>query len=262
MSRSWEKVERVVRLASSSTVLSRFKFPDACYVGQRIAKTLFGESEAFAGADRRLFAKDVEETCCAYLLDAEKTHLAAEVDDERDFSCLAVIDISLRSPLHATRIAELCHRAMPYPLLIVLHDPEGRVLFAMSEKRQSRDGRGTTVLEKSVATDWLNDVELDHFFAAADFAAFAGGSFADLHAWYFERMEALNVAQVTGVFSVGSGDPEKRRAVLAEIHRIDGDIADLRRQVKSSLPVAELVELNVKLKALERCRESKIKELN
>ena len=67
---------------------------------------------------------------------------------------------------------------------------------------------------------------------------------------------------MTGVFLVGSGDPEKRRAVLAEIHRIDGDIADLRRQVKSSLPMAELVELNVKLKALERCRESKIKELN
>ena len=249
-------------MASCSTVLSRFEFPEACFVGQRIAKTLFGESEAFAGVDRRLFAKDVEEACCAYLLDAEKTHLAAEVDDERDFSCLAVIDIALRSPLHATRIAELCHRAMPYPLLIVLHDPEGRVLFAMAEKRLSRDGRGTTVLEKSVTTDWLNDADLEPFFAAAVFTAFPGGSFVDLHAWYFERMEALNIAQVTGVFSVGSGDPERRRAALAEIHRIDGEIADLRRQVKSSLSMAELVELNVKLKALERCRETKIKELN
>lgn len=84
---------------------------------------------------------------------------------------------------------------------------------------------------------------------------FSGRSFVDLHAWYFERMEALNAAQVTGVFSVGSGDPEKRRAALAEIHRIDGEIADLRRQAKAKLPLNDLVELNVSVKRLLRERD-------
>ena len=242
-------------MLGESTILSRFQFPEACFVGQRIAKTLFGESEAFSWADRRLFAKDVEEARCAYLLDAEKTHLAAEVDDERDFSCLAVIDIVLRSQLHAKRIAELCHRAMPYPLLVVLHGASGEIAFSLAEKRMSRDGRETTVLESRVETDCHAEDSLTPFFASMSFGKFVGRTFRELYRWLWARMEALNAAQVTGVFSVDEGDPEKRRAALAAIHRLDGEIADMRRQAKAKLPLNDLVELNVSVKRLLRERD-------
>jgi len=94
--------------------------------------------------------------------------------------------------------------------------------FSLAEKRLSRDGR----------------------------------TFQDLYRWLWARVEALDAADVTGAYSVAAADPEKRRAALAEIRALDVQIADLRRQAKGNLPLAEKIALNVKIKALQRAREA------
>jgi len=236
-------------------LLARFAFPASCRVDQRVPKTLFAESEVFEAADRRLFAKAVEEVRCAYVLDAAKAKLVAQADGESDWSCLAVIAVALRETNHAERIAELIHKAMPYPLLVVLSDGEVAA-FSLAEKRLSRDGRETTVLERQVATLWHAADALDAFFAAADFGRFDGRSFRELYRWLWARVEALDAADVTGAYSVAAADPEKRRAALAEIRALDLQIAELRRQAKGNLPLAEKIALNVKIKALQRAREA------
>lgn len=40
-------------------------------------------------------------------------------DDEQDYACLAQVEVFLKKPGKADRVAELCHRAMPYPLIVV-----------------------------------------------------------------------------------------------------------------------------------------------
>ena len=243
-------------------ILSRFGFPESSRIGQRIPKKLFAESSALTGADRRMFQKDVDEARCAYLLDCEKTTLSSVVDIEHDYSCFAVIDLTLKSPLHADKIAPLCHRTMPYPLLVVMHEEANGVKFSMAEKRMSRDGHEGTVLEKTVITPWFLSTALDDFFAASFFANAHGRDFLALHRWYFDRLEALNAAQVTGNFKPNCQDAEKRRAALAAIHTLDGQIAELKRQAKKVLTLSQSIELNIQIKDLERKRTAKVMDLS
>lgn len=68
------------------------------------------------------------------------------------FSSCTQLDVFLKKSGKAVRIAELCHRAMPYPLIVVLHDGNS-LTFSMAEKRFSRDGKEQVVLERSVCTE-------------------------------------------------------------------------------------------------------------
>ena len=239
----------------------RFGFPENRRVNQRIAKTLFCESGVLAAADKRIFKKEVDEVRCLYVMDSEGTQIVPVVDEERDYSCLAVIGMTLRTAAHADRIAELCHRAMPYPLLVVMEGDEGRLLFSMAEKRISHDGRGGTVLERTVVTAWLDVASCEPFIRASQFSDAAKHDFRSVYGWYMERLEALNAAQVTGVFKLDCGDPARRRAALAAIHELDGRLVALRRQVRRDATMAELIDLNMKIKSLEREREALAEQL-
>ena len=238
-----------------TTFADRFGFPVACRVNQRIAKTLFGESGSLTTADKRILSKDVEEVRCLYVMDRDGTQIVPVVEAERDYSCLAVIGVTLRTAAHADRIDELCHRAMPYPLFVVMEDEAGLLRFSMAEKRISHDGREGTVLEHKVSTVWLDAASCEPFIQASQFPDAARRDFRDVYGWYMERLEALNAAHVTGVFKLGS-DPVQRRANLASIHELEGRLAALRRQVRRDTPIAELVDLNMKIKSLEREREA------
>ena len=239
-----------------------FNFPENCRVDQRIAKTLFAESGPLTPEDRKIFQKEIEEVVCSHVLDSDHVNLNPCTDEEHDYSCLAVIDVFLRKPDKAERIAELCHRAMPYPLLLVLHDHVRNRMFSMAEKRFSRDGQDKAVLELSVNTGWYAEPQLTDFRRAADYSLFRKNSFRDLYKYYFELLEALNCSVFTGKLQTEDVDPAARREILETLHKLDFDIAAIRTQSKKESELARLVELNMQAKRLEQQRGRGVKRLN
>lgn len=244
------------------TVINPFHFPDSCHVNQRIGKVLFAENGPLTPGDRRAFKSDIAEINCSYVLDENHGILLhAYTDGEHEYSSLVQIDVVLRKPGKAARIAELCHRTMPYPLIVILHDGEN-VMFSMAEKRFSRDGKEQLVLERTVHTPWLAEIRLKMFFQEADFTKFHKTSFRDLYFYYMNLLEALTCFSITGKLQTGGVDPEIRRKALEEIHRLDQEIATVRSRVKNESELSVLVEWNIAVKNLEQRRREVVQLLN
>ncbi len=242
------------------TVINPFHFPDSCHVNQRIAKVLFAENGPLTPGDRRAFKNEIAEICCSYVLDENHgVMLSASSDEEREYGSFVQIDVILKKPGKALRIAELCHRAMPYPLLVILHDGE-RVMFSMAEKRFSRDGKEQVVLERAVHTPWQLETSLETFYAEADFALFHKDSFRELYFYYMNLLEALICFVITGKLQTVGVDPERRREVLEEIHRLDQEIAAGKSRVKDESELSVLVEWNMAVKNLEQRRREIIQK--
>jgi hypothetical protein len=238
-----------------------FAFPENCHAGDRVAKVLFSDAGPLTPSDRRIFKKEIEEIVCSYVLDVEKTHLVPFIDDEHDYSCMAVLDVTLRSTGKAERVAELCHRSMPYPLLVILHHPDGRVMFSMAEKRLSRDGKEQTVLEHVVHTAWHTEDSLRDFFTAADYGKFRRNSFLELYRHYVNLLETLEAAEVTGHFSPDAIGPEERRTIMEQIHAIDNELTSLKAQAKQETELPKQVQLNIKARHLMKHREELVGKL-
>jgi len=266
--------------------ISWFHFPEGCHVGQRIAKALFADNGPLTPADRRTFKNEIEEAVCAYVLKPDNAYLNVWSDGEREYDSLAVIEITLRKTGKAERIAELFHRTMPYPLLLILNhgihrihgedekenSPDvpcssvafrgSEVMFSMAEKRISRDGREQVVLEHTVNTPWLCETDLSAFYAAADYSKFRKNTFQDLYFHYLNLLEALICSRLTGILQIDGVNPEVRRKMLTEIHALEQEIASIKAQAKKETELSKLVELNMAVKRLQQQKEQSIKKLN
>ena len=225
-------------------------FPDSCFVGQRIAKVLFAENGPLTPGDRKTFRSDIEEIFCSYILDDNHgVMLNSYTDAEHDFSCLAQIDVVLKKAGKAARVAELCHRAMPYPLIVILHDGD-KLWFSMAEKRFSRDGKEHVVLEQQSDTGWISDRFLQAFAETADFGKFRKNSYLELYRHYAELLDVLKTAEITGTFQQSSISPDERRRLLAELHQLQNQLAELKAKAKKEAELSLLVEINMQAKKL------------
>ena len=228
-----------------------FHFPATSAVNQRIAKVLFAENGPLLPADRKAFKEEIEEIYCSYVLDSfHEVMLNVFTDEDHDYSCLAQIDVTLRKNDKALRIAELCHRAMPYPLLVILHDGEV-VMFSMADKRFSHDGKEQVVLEQVTHTGWWKMDQLDDFFKAADFKQFRQADFKQLYAHYTALLDMLKTAEITGTFREDKLTPDERRRLLTELHQLQNQLAELKAKAKKEAELSRLVEINMQAKKLE-----------
>ena len=226
-------------------------FPDSCFVGQRVAKVLFAENGPLTPGDRKTFRSDIEEIFCSYILDDNHgVMLNSYTDTEHDFSCLAQIDVVLRKPGKAARVADLCHRAMPYPLIVILHDGD-KLWFSMAEKRFSRDGKEQVVLEQQSDTGWIGDRFLQEFSTVADFSKFKKNSYLELYRHYAELLDVLKTAEITGSFQQSSISLDERRQLLTELHQLQNQLAELKAKAKKEAELSRLVEINMQAKAIE-----------
>ena len=176
--------------------------------------------------------------------------LNSYTDAEHDYSCLAQIDVALKKPGKAVRIAELCHRAMPYPLIVILHNGD-QLWFSMAEKRFSRAGKEQVVLERQTDTGWISNRFLQDFADAADFGKFKKNSYLDLYQHYTELLDVLKTAELTGSFEQSSIRPEERRKLLEELHQLQNQLAELKARAKKEAELSRLVEINMQAKTIE-----------
>ena len=170
--------------------------------------------------------------------------LTPMTDEEHDYTCLLQVDVFLRKPDKAAPFAERCHRAIPYPLVVILHDGES-LMLSMAEKRYSRDGKEQTVLERTVRTDWLPSAALDEFRCAADFTHSRKTSFQELHLHYLNLLEVQQAATLTGQFREDALAPEERHRLLADLHQLNQRLATVRAQAQAETELSRQIELNL-----------------
>src|SRR3546814_20618562 len=68
----------------------------------------------------------------------------AFADEERDYLEIAVIGCAFRAGAKGTRLIELIHRAIPYPVFLITSD-EGGLTLSAAHKRKAQNEAGRVV---------------------------------------------------------------------------------------------------------------------
>ncbi|MFQ5741736.1 MAG: DUF4391 domain-containing protein, partial [Acidobacteriota bacterium] len=156
----------------------------------------------------------------------------------------------------ATRLVELVHRAVPYPLLL-LTEHAGQVIFSAAHKRWAQNEADKTVLDgEVVAADWENgseDPHLAEFRKALALERQPHGTLRALYQGWMDTLLAFKAARLTGDFKPAA-DAEQataRQEALRECARLETEMARLRAAAGKEKQMAQKVELNMELKRIE-----------
>lgn len=244
--------------------LSALDVPLDSHVNQRVPKKMLVEHGARTAADRRCITDGIDEVRWLAALKPTTIGVPIFCDDEREYLEIAVLSVSLRSDAKASRLAELIHRAVPYPVFLVVTNGD-RLALSVAHKRWSQREAGATVLDGELVTVELSEGGYEGFGQAFTASLAIGrqprGHLFALYQGWMNTLEALLAARVTGAF-VKSETPEQataRREALRECARLDAEIARLRAVAAKEKQVARQVELNLELKLLE-CQWSEARQ--
>ena len=243
---------------TATQVVAALELPAAARVDQRVPKSLLLEHGATTAADKRLIQDGVEEIRWLAALKPTTVGVPAYRDDNREYLEVAILSTKFRSGAKASRLAELIHRAVPYPVLLVATVGE-RVAVSLAHKRWSQGEVGATVLDGELVLANIGDapqMATMAFAAALPLSRQPNLHLRALYQGWMDTTVALLAASVTGAFIVLE-TPERAAARLEALRacaRLDVEMARLRSAAAKEKQLARQVELNLKLKSLQRER--------
>ncbi|MDI9432133.1 MAG: DUF4391 domain-containing protein [Planctomycetota bacterium] len=234
----------------------RLAIPDACYLDKRVFKTLFHEHVVLGITDKKAFREDIDTITWQYTLKPSTIPVQPYTDDQREYLEIAILQVDLKTLKRTGRIVEVIHRAIPYPVVIVLA-LEATCALSLAHKRFSQAEKGAIVAEEFVTTDWIDLVAATPIQTAfLDSLAVSGlphTHFFALYSALVDRVTALECARLTGQYRLESAAErrETRRQRLAACHELEVLIAEHKAAIKAETQFSHQVELNMKVKDLQ-----------
>ena len=237
-----------------ASVIAALCLPADARVEQRVPKKLLVENGAPTAADKRQINDGVEELVWIAALKPATIGVPAFRDDVREYLEIAVLSLTLRAGAKAPRLTELIHRAIPYPVFLILSHPLGLSL-SLSHLRWSQGQAGQTVLENTPTSAVLEteDTATTTFLAALNITAQPR---QDLHAFYegwLRCFQAYAASRLTATFTLCETPAayEARHSALVEHERLTREMASLRARAGKETQLNRRVELNLQLQQLE-----------
>jgi len=248
-------------------LIAALELPASSRVDQRIPKKLLVENSAPTAADKRNINEGIEEIQWVASLKSSTIGVPEYRDDFREYLEITVLHIALRQDAKAARIAELTHRAIPYPLILLL-TAQDQLILSMAHIRWAQNEAGKVVLDgEPVATTFAGESTPSEvsfaFLLALSITRQPRENLRVLYQGWMDTLTAFQAAQITGSFSQGKSDAaaSARRAGLRAYREIEQQIANLRVLAGKEKQIARQVDINQEIKSLLVIRQRALKDL-
>lgn len=251
--------------ALAQAVIDALALPPEAQVDQRVPKKLFLEHGAPTAADRKRIQSRLGEVTWVAALKPGTIAVPAYRDAEREYLEVAVLRMRTQGGYDDTRLPELVHRAIPYPLLL-LSEGEATLTLSLAHKRWSRGEGQRVVLDGSVEQAVLH---LPPLAVERDFVSSLAPSgerprdLRELYDGWMARVQALAAARVTERYVVAAtaARVSERREALARYGEVIRELAALRLSAEREKQINKRVELNLELRRLEHERAELLERL-
>jgi hypothetical protein len=237
-------------------VINALALPPDARVDQRVPKKLMLEQGAPTAADKRQIQDGIEELLWVAALKPTNIGVSIFRDEVREYLEIAVLTATLRAGAKPTRLIELIHRAIPYPVVLVAAQGD-TISLSLAHKRWSQGEKGKVVIEDIRRTARFQPdtptVEESSFLASLVLSGLPRRDLFVLYQGWLDRVDALEAAQITGSFA--APDSADRASALRDsldiYARLQRDLVTLRAQAEKEKQLNRRVELNLKIKRLE-----------
>lgn len=262
---------------TADDVVKALALPERARVDQRVPKKMLAEHGAPTAADRRLLTDGIEELQWIAALKPGTVAIPEHRADGREYLEVAVLSVQVRATHGKAsqwlRMAELVHRAVPYPVLLIQTlvssatatpndgppPPPAQLGLSLAHKRAAQNEAGKVVLDGELVRSELLGPDP----GAASVAGLLLEALAldrqphqDLMALYQGWMDCLTAAEaarLTGNFRLPNGPTAAaaQREALRACQRLEQEAARLRSQAAKERQIAKQVDLNLALQRLQ-----------
>lgn len=247
---------------TSHALIDALGLPPASRVDQRIPKKLLAENGAPTAADRKLIQDGIEEATWVAAIKPANSAIPEYRDDARNYLELSVLTVSTRQIEPGTarwlRLVELIHRAIPYPVVLVL-ESQGVASLSLAHIRSAQNEAEKTVLDGDLLIASFDAPSPDQqaFLAALALSQQPRTDLQALYQGWMDTLTAWQAVALTGRFNLSTTPDHaaNRRNLLRQCRELDTELATLEKSAGKAKQIARQVEINQKIHALRLQRQ-------
>lgn len=245
---------------NTAVIVAALDIPAPARVDQRVPKKLLVENGAPTTTDKRRINEGIEELRWVAVLKPTTIGIPAFSDDTREYLEIAVLSAALRPDAQEARLAELIHRAVPYPVFLIA-EQDGNLSLSVAHKRWSQGEAGKTILDEApIVVDLGEGSKAEHerpFLESLSLSRQPRATLFELYQGWVDKLIALQAARLTGTFRPGNSykDFDARREALRDFERLEAEIKTLRSAAAKEKQLPRQVEINLQL---QRARNAQV----
>lgn len=228
-------------------IYDKLNIPDECKINRTVFKKMFYENAALSKGDKDLFVDSIDKITWIYCLNQDNMNIPAYATDEREYLEIEVMEVVLSENKGIKRIAEIIMRAIPYPMMLIFSFEDKYQIWTAHQRFNLADNSKTT-LEEPICTEWQD--EDSTLWDRLNISNFRYTNFFDMYSDIVDTIAVFNAEKLTD--EEISGD--KARELLRRNAEIDSQIATLRAELKKATEFNRKMEINMKIKKLEKER--------
>lgn len=228
-------------------IYNKLNIPDECRINRTVFKKMFYDNAVISKGDKDLFIDSIDKITWIYCLNQDNMNIPAYVTEEREYLEIEIIEVTLSENKGIKRIAEIIMRAIPYPMLLIFSFEDKYQLWAAHQRFSLADNSKVT-LEEPVFTEWQekNSILWDRL----NISKLRYTNFYDMYSDLLDAIAVFNASKLTDKEING----EDARKLLRSNAEIDSQIAALRAELKKATEFNRKMEINMKIKQLEKAR--------
>lgn len=228
-------------------IYNKLNIPDECRINRTVFKKMFYDNAAISKGDKDLFIDSIDKITWIYCLNQDNMNIPAYVTEEREYLEIEIIEVTLSENKGIKRIAEIIMRAIPYPMLLIFSF-EGKYQLWAAHQRFSLADNSKVTLEEPVFTEWQEENSI--LWDRLNISKLRYTNFYDMYSDLIDAIAVFNVIKLTDKEING----EDARKLLRSNAEIDSQIAVLRAKLKKATEFNRKMEINMKIKQLEKAR--------
>lgn len=239
------------------SIISSLALPNSALVNQRVPKKMLVENGAPTAADKRRINDGIEEICWLAALKPNTIGIPEYRDDVREYLEIALLSVTLSSEAKAGRLAELIHRAIPYPLFLILAHGDITII-SLAHKRRAQNEADKFILDGEIfgvtasGEPTVSSEVNRRFLNAMALASQPRGSLLQLYQGWIDTLVALQASQISGTFcqAITKEAAIARREAVQKCWDLEAEIASLKNAAAKEKQMGRRVALNLEIKRL------------
>lgn len=228
-------------------IYNKLNIPDECRINRTVFKKMFYDNAVISKGDKDLFIDSIDKITWIYCLNQDNMNIPAYVTEEREYLEIEIIEVTLSENKGIKRIAEIIMRAIPYPMLLIFSFKGKYQLWAAHQRFSLADNSKVT-LEEPIFTEWQEENSI--LWDRLNISKLRYTNFYDMYSDLIDAIAVFNVSKLTDKEING----EDARKLLRSNAEIDSQIAVLRAELKKATEFNRKMEINMKIKKLEKER--------
>ena len=268
-----------------SKIYEQLNLPDKTYLGTRVAKKQLIENSQLSSSDKKAVQEDIEaiiwrNTLKNTTLNIAPYHETIEANNEStdkldsdsyvlEYNEIAVIEVTIRSTTRAKKIAELIQRAIPYPILLVLHlkhvtaENEPSIILNLATKRLSKADHSKLKVERFYQSPAFTLEQLtsdsieDTFLKSLTVEKQSFVNFYEFYMGWVKQFLDLEKSKHTNEFtesdnqSVDIAQAKSQAQLLDSISSLESKLAGIRKKITQEGQINRKVELNIQAQKIK-----------